>query len=51
MLVTSVHPLEVLLYRADGLVRFATHKYPTDPQSSDLSNLYSHLTNRCVASN
>jgi tubulin polyglutamylase TTLL2 len=42
--VTSVHPLEIYLYR-DGLVRFGTEKYQ-DPHGSDLNNLYSHLTNR-----
>ena len=60
VLVTSVHPLRAYIYQApleplptavqvglllqDGLVRFSTEKYDT----SDLSNLYSHLTNTSI---
>ena len=43
VLVTSVHPLRAYIFK-DGLVRFSTEKYDT----SDLSNLYAHLTNTSI---
>lgn len=42
VLVTSVNPLEVFIYK-DGFGRFSTVPYNLDP--SDKSNKYIHLTN------
>jgi len=46
VLVTSFHPMRAYLYK-DGLVRFGTEKYDAS-NSSDLSNLFSHLTNSSI---
>ncbi|KAF4668669.1 Tubulin tyrosine ligase-like, member [Perkinsus chesapeaki] len=43
VLVVSVHPLKVFLYR-EGLVRFGTNKYDL----SSLDNKFSHLTNSSI---
>lgn len=45
VLVTNFNPLKVYLYN-DGLVRFATEKYSTDPRL--LTKKYVHLTNFSV---
>lgn len=45
MLVTSFNPLKVYMY-TDGLVRFATEKYNTDP--NQLTKKFIHLTNFSV---
>ena len=45
VLVTSFNPLKVYMY-TDGLVRFATEKYNTDP--SQLTKKFIHLTNFSV---
>ena len=42
VLVTSVNPLEVFLYK-DGFGRFSTMPFSLDP--SDKNNKYIHLTN------
>ena len=42
VLVTSFSPLRIYMYN-DGLVRFATEKYSTDPRK--LQKKYMHLTN------
>ena len=42
VLVTSVNPLEIFLYK-DGFGRFSTIPYSLDP--TDKNNKYIHLTN------
>jgi hypothetical protein len=46
VLVPTFQPMKAYLYD-EGLVRFATEKYTCD-QSTDLSNVYSHLTNSSI---
>lgn len=43
VLVTSISPLRIYIHD-EGMVRFCTEKYNT-PRASNLSELYSHLTN------
>jgi tubulin polyglutamylase TTLL2 len=47
VLVKSFKPLEAYLYR-DGLARFGTEKYDSNINSTNLNNLYSHLTNTSI---
>ena len=44
--VTSINPLRIYVYE-EGLARFASEKYDT----SDLKNIYSHLTNYSINKN
>ena len=44
VLVVSFHPMQVYMFQ-NGLVRFGTEKYDANP-NGDLTNMYSHLTNR-----
>ena len=45
VLLTSVDPLRVYIYE-EGLVRFATEEYTTDPNK--ITNNYVHLTNYSI---
>ena len=47
VLVTSAEPLKVFLYE-DGLVRFATEKYSNKMNSTNMQNMFVHLTNYSV---
>ena len=44
--ITSINPLRLYVYD-EGLVRFASEKYDT----TDLKNIYSHLTNYSINKN